>query len=165
MLAHRGAARIDEFEDAETNAANRTKGATALRDDKKKRVKDDLFQLHAYVHSVVDTGMTPTAAATVIESASMSVRKVKTPSIPEVQAKNAEVSGKVKLAAKSVAPAAVYSWEYSLDQSKWSAGPETMQARSEISGLTPGSIYYFRFRALTRTGRQDYSQVVSLLVR
>ena len=93
-----------------------------------------------------------------------SVRKVNTPSLPEVQAKNAEVSGKVKLAAKAVAPAAVYSWEYSLDQSQWSSVPDTMKSRTELSGLTQGSVYYFRFRTFTRAGRQDYSQVVRLLV-
>jgi hypothetical protein len=39
-----------------------------------------------------------------------------------------------------------------------------MKARTEVSGLTSASTYYFRFRAFTRAGRQDYSQVVSLRV-
>ena len=39
-----------------------------------------------------------------------------------------------------------------------------MKSRTELSGLTPGSVYSFRFRAFTRAGQQDYSQVVSLLV-
>ena len=34
-----------------------------------------------------------------------------------------------------------------------------------IAGLTALQTYYFRFRALTRTGPRDYSQVVSLLVQ
>jgi hypothetical protein len=158
------AGHLDELEDAETKAATRAKGAGAFRDVKAKRVNDDLFHLRAYVQSIVEAAMTPVEATAVIESASMSVRKVNTPSLPEVQAKNAEVSGKVKLVAKAVAPAAVYSWEYTLDPSKWSSVPDTMKSRTELSGLTPGSMYYFRFRTFTRTGRQDYSQVVSLLV-
>jgi hypothetical protein len=41
---------------------------------------------------------------------------------------------------------------------------ETMKAVTVISGLTPGQTYYFRFRALTRKGMRDWSQIVSLLV-
>ena len=39
-----------------------------------------------------------------------------------------------------------------------------MKASTGIAGLTSVQTYYFRFRALTRTGPQDYSQVVSLVV-
>ena len=95
----------------------------------------------------------------------MSVKKTATRSIPEVSVKSADVSGKVRLAAKAVAPGAVYVWEYSVDQSKWTALPEMMKSRTELSGLTPACLYYFRFRALTRAGWQDYSQVVRFIVR
>jgi hypothetical protein len=88
-----------------------------------------------------------------------------TRSTPEVSVKSADVSGKVLLAAKAVAPGAVYVWEYSVDQSKWTALPEIMRSRTELSGLTPACTYYFRFRALTRAGWQNYSNVVSLIVR
>jgi hypothetical protein len=40
-----------------------------------------------------------------------------------------------------------------------------MRTVTVISGLTPGQTYYFRFRALTRKGMRDWSQVVSLIVR
>ncbi len=39
-----------------------------------------------------------------------------------------------------------------------------MKARLVLSGLTPGQLYYFRFRAQTRKGPVDYSQIVSLMV-
>jgi hypothetical protein len=39
-----------------------------------------------------------------------------------------------------------------------------MRARTEVADLTPVQVYYFRFRAFTRAGWQDYSLVVSLLV-
>ena len=159
------AAHINEFEDAESKAASRTKGAAAFRDAKKRRLLDDLNQLQAYVQSVVTEGMTPAEAAAVIESAFMSVRKTPPRSIPEVSAKCGDVSGKVVLAAKAVAQESVYAWEYSVDQSKWTPVTETMKSRTEVSGLTPACIYYFRYRALTRAGWQDYSHVVSLVVR
>jgi hypothetical protein len=108
--------------------------------------------------------MSPAAAIALIESAFMSVRKVTKRPVPELRAKNADVSGKVVLAAKAVGRSAIYFWEYSLDQSTWTPLPETMGARTEVSGLTFARVYYFRFRAFTRAGRGDHSQVVSLLV-
>ena len=79
-------------------------------------------------------------------------------------AKNAGAPGNVILAAKSHGPSVVYSWEYSLDQAKWEPIPDTMKARTEVSGLTSHSVYYLRLRTFTRAGQQAYSQVVSLFV-
>jgi hypothetical protein len=156
---------IDAFDEAETKAATRAKGAAALRDAKKQKVKEDLFHLRDYVQSVVETIPSPAAAAAVIESAFMSVRKVpQRPPSPELSAKNTDILGKVMLTAKPVARAASYYWEYSLDTSTWTALPETMQTRIELPGLTSARVYYFRFRALTKAGQRDYSPVVSLYV-
>jgi hypothetical protein len=157
------AANIDAFEDAETQAATRAKGAASFRDTKKKRVKEDLFHLCDYVQSVVEAS-NPADAAALIESAFMSVRKSPNRTYPEISAKRGDGSGKVVLAAKSVAPKAVYHWELSLDHETWTPLVETMLTRAEVSGLTSAQTYYFRFRAFTRAGWQDYSQVVSLLV-
>jgi hypothetical protein len=157
------AADIAAFEDAETKAASRAKGSASFRDAKKKRVKEGLFHLCDYVQSIVETS-NPADATALIESAFMSVRKAPKRTYPEISAKYGDVSGKVILAAKSAAPKAVYRWEHSMDQETWTPLPETMLTRTEVSGLTPGQTYYFRFRAFTRAGWQDYSQVVSLLV-
>ena len=156
---------IDEFEDAESKAVSRTKGAVAFRDAKKKRLQESLALVRAYVQSVVSEGMTPAEAIAAIESAYMTVRKKYKRSLSDVRVKSADVSGKVLLATKAVSSRAVYVWEYSVDQSKWTPLPEMMRSRTELSGLTPACTYYFRFRALTRAGWQDYSQVVSMLVR
>jgi hypothetical protein len=156
---------IDELEDAEAKAASRSPGAVELRDAKKRRLQEDLVLLRAYVQSVVSDGMTPAEAVAAIESAHMSVKKAYTRSIPEVSVKSADISGEVRLAAKAVAPGAMYVWEYSVDQSNWTALPEMMRSRTELSGLTPECVYYFRFRALTRAGWRGYSQVVSFIVR
>jgi hypothetical protein len=157
------AANIDALDDAETKAATKAKGAAAFRDAKKKRVKEDLDHLCDYVQSVVEAAPNGTAAA-LIESAFMRVKKARKQSTSEVSAKNAGVSGKVQLAAKAVSRAATYSWEYSVDQTQWTPVPDTMYARTEVSGLTRACTYYFRFRTFTRAGRSGYSQVVSLLV-
>jgi hypothetical protein len=155
---------IAEFEDAETKAASRGKGAAAFRNAKKKKVLGHLSQYQVYVQSVVDTSSTPGDAIALIQSAFMSVKKVPNRSIPELSVKNADVSGRVTIAAKASTPPAVYSFEYSTDQSSWIALPNLMKSRTEVSGLTSACTYYFRFRTFTREGQQDYSQVVSLLV-
>jgi hypothetical protein len=159
------AADITALEEAQTNAATRAIGAAALRDAKMQRVKEDLNQLRSYVQSVVATTASPVDAAALVKSAFMSLRKPTTRSVPEVSAKNADVSGKVILAAKSLGPSVVYSWELSLDQSSWTPIPDTMKARTEVSGLTPRCTHYFRFSPFTRAGRQGYSQVVGLFVQ
>jgi len=155
---------IDAFEEAETKAATRVKGASALRDAKKQSVKEDIFHLRDYVQRIVETTASPAAATALIESAFMTVRKQPQRSIPDIRANNADVSGKVTLTARSLARSATYFWEYSLDQSTWTLGSETMHTRTEVSGLTSARTYYFRFRALTPKGAHGYSQVVSLVV-
>jgi hypothetical protein len=158
------AADIATYEDAETNAAGKAKGAAKLRNAKRKKVKDDLHHLRDYVQGIVEMQANPTDAAAVIESAFMSVKKVRQRSKPELSAKNTGVSSTVALDAKAVASYASYYWEYSPDQKTWITVPETFKANTVISGLTSGQWYYFRFRARTRTGPRDYSQVVRLLV-
>jgi hypothetical protein len=155
---------IVSLEEAETNAATRAKGAAALRDAKLAKVKDDLGQYRSYVQSVVLSSASSIDAAALVESANMSIRRPPTRNTPEIGAKNADVSGKVILAAKSLGSAVIYSWEYSLDQENWTPIADTRKARTELSGLTKASTYYFRFRANTRAGIQDYSPVVSLVI-
>jgi hypothetical protein len=152
------------FQDAATKALLRTKGTVTLRRAKRKKVVADLRHLKNYVQSVVETQTDPVVAAAIIEGVLMSVRKTGKRSRPELQARNTAVSGEVAVDAAQVAKVAVYYWEFSLNQTDWSTFPETLQANTVISGLTPGRIYYFRFRALTRKERRGYSQVVRLMV-
>jgi hypothetical protein len=158
------AANIGKLEQAETKAATRAQGAVAERDFAEHLVKEDLGQLRAYVQSVVVTKATPANAAAMVESACMHMRKTSTRKVPDISAQNGDVSGRVILAAKSHGPSVLYSWEYSQDQATWTPVPDTMKARTVVSGLTSASTYFFRFRTFTRAGQQGYSQVVSLLV-
>jgi hypothetical protein len=81
-----------------------------------------------------------------------------------IRARNSGLSGVVLLEARAVAEVAMYYWEYRSTQENWTSIPETMKASAVISGLIPLTTYYFRFRAATRKGPIDYSQVVSLIV-
>ena len=100
-----------------------------------------------------------------IVGAGIGVKKRTRRNKPPVQAVDGPTSGSVWLLCLRLAKTATYFWQFSLDQKAWTDAPETMRAKLLLSGLTPGQTYYFRFRALTRKGPVDYSQVVSLLVR
>ena len=155
---------IDAFAAAETAAASKARGAVQTRDAKKRQVRKDLRHLRDYVQRIVDTQGDTRNADALIASAFMSVKKAGRHSRAELSAKNAGILGTVVLEAKAVAHQAVYYWQYSLDQQTWTSVPDTLQARTEIRGLTSAKTYYFRFRALTRAGEIGFSQVVSLLV-
>ena len=158
-------ANLNALDDAETKAAARTKGAAMARDAIKKQVINDLHHLRDYVQGVAEKIPLPEAAAAVITSAFMNIRKTPQRVTPALSAKNTGVPGQVALAAKAVAKEASYYWEYSPDQATWTSVPETIKASTTIDGLPWAKISYFRFRALTRVGKGDYSPVVSLLVQ
>jgi hypothetical protein len=46
----------------------------------------------------------------------------------------------------------------------WVTAPATLQAKTTVAGLVPGSTAQFKYRAVTKTGEGDWSQRVSLMV-
>jgi hypothetical protein len=140
----------------------RTKGAAEARDDKLAVVRADLDYLRAYVQQVADAN--PTEAEAIIERAGMSVQKPSVHTKGELVAKQGAVSGSVRLVAKSAGDRASYDWQYGTDAKSWTVALPTLQAKTDIEGLTPATLYYFRVRSLTKAGVGDFSQVVSLVV-
>jgi hypothetical protein len=116
-----------------------------------------------YVNGEAEQQTTPAEAEAVITGSGFSVRKDFTRNKPALAAKYGLASGDVKLDAKAVAPGASYYWQWSTDMKSWVSLPETRKASTTVTGLTPATTYYFRFRALTRKGMSDWSQFVSLL--
>jgi hypothetical protein len=121
----------------------------------------DFEHLLAYVQSVADAN--PSQGQSIIESAGMSVRAIGAHPKAELKALPGPVPGSVKLMAKAAADRASYDWQYSSDQKTWVYAPESLQAKTVISGLTSGATYYFRFRALIKTGEGAWSVVVSAI--
>ena len=115
-----------------------------------------------YVNSVAEQQTTPADAEAVITGSGFSVRKDSTRHKDTLAANYGLASGFVKLDAKAVSPEASYYWQWSTDMMNWLSLPETKKASTTVSGLTPATKYYFRFRALTRKGMSDWSQIISL---
>jgi hypothetical protein len=117
-----------------------------------------------YVNGVAEQQTSPADAEAVITGSGFSVRKGGKRNKDALAATYGLDSGTVELDARAVAADASYYWQWSTDMKSWVSVPETKKASTTITGLTPATMYYFRFRALTRKGMTDWSQDVSLLV-
>jgi hypothetical protein len=84
---------------------------------------------------------------------------------PALSVKQGSVSGTVTLVAKAAATKAAYNWQYSTDQKTWTSLPETIQSKAGITGLTAGTLYYFRVQSVTKDGLGNWSQIVSLMAK
>jgi len=149
---------------AETAVLSRAKGAVETRNARLAVVRTDLDNLRSYVQGVAAQA-SPSDAEAIIESAGLTIRKVTARSKPALAAKQGSVSGTVTIAAKAVAKRAVYTWQYSTDQKTWTTLPETLQAKTGVSGLTATTTYYFRVQSMTKEGLGTWGDVVSLLVK
>jgi hypothetical protein len=153
----------DELRAAETAAISRTKGAVAARNEKRKALVSVLQHLGAYIQTVVDADEGNGPA--IIESAGLAVRKRATRAPRVFAAKPGRTSGTATLVAASAAHRASYEWQYTTDGGKtWLVLPVTLQAKTTIAGLTPGSAVQFKYRPVTRAGEGDWSAPVSLTI-
>jgi hypothetical protein len=155
---------IGELQVAEAGAISRIKGSAAVRNDKRRELVAALEQLKAYIQGVADADQANGAA--IIQSAGVAVRKTTTRKPRVFSAKQGTVSGTALVHATVAARRASYEWQYSIDGGKtWTLLPPTLQAKTFVTGLLPGSTVEFKYRAVTRTGAEDWSQAVSLLMQ
>jgi hypothetical protein len=155
----------NELQTAETAALARTKGAVAIRNEKRTALVALLQQLRAYVQSIADGNVEN--GTSIIESAGIAVRK---PVVRKPRVFNAvpgAVSGTAKLIAASAGPRSSYEWEFSTDGGKtWVTQPVTIQARTTVLGLMPGASVQFRYKPVTAKGGEgDWSQPVALTIK
>jgi hypothetical protein len=156
-------AAIDALQTAEAAALSRIKGAAAARNEKRAALVSLLQQVRAYIQTTADAE--PTNSGSIIESAGVAVRKTPTRRARAFAAKPGPVSGVATLVSASAARRASYEWQYSTDAGKtWVTAPATLQTKTKVSGLQPGSTVHFKYRAVTKTGEGDWSQPVSLIV-
>jgi len=153
---------IAGLDTSETAVLARTKGAAEARNVKLATVHADLQSERAYVQQIANAN--PGNAEAIIQSAGMFVRTVTLHPKSELSAQQGSVSGTVHLIAKAAAHRASYEWQYSTDQKTWTVLPVTLQAKTDVGGLTVGTTYYFRVRPVTLTGEGNWTQVVSLNV-
>jgi hypothetical protein len=151
------------LEDAETTRQSRTRGTREVRDERLAALVALLRELRGYVQSVADRD--PDSAASVIESAGMSVKRPAVQTKPPFAVKPGRVSGSIALAVRSAGDRASYAWQWSTDGGiTWDDAPRTTQAKTEIAGLRPGARCWFRFCVVTKDGEQDWGEPLSSIV-
>jgi hypothetical protein len=155
---------VSALDTAETATHTRTKGAAQARDAKLAIVVVDLNLLRSYVEAVANAD--PANASTIASSAGMSLRKQPTTTKNDLNVKPSKVSGSVSITARVGTKQKVsHEWEYSVDGGKtWLAMPPTVQAKTTLTGLMPGSTVQFRHRAVTLTGPADWGTPVPMIV-
>ena len=157
-------AAVDRLQEAEAAALSLTRGLKQARNDERKALVALLTQLKAYVQGVADEN--PEFAASIIESAAMSVAARTSNGKPMLAVYPGRVSGAVRLVAKAAAKDAGYEWQMSQDGGEtWMDLPRTLQAKTTVSGLVPGRTVWLRMRAVTRDGVGDPCDPVSYVVQ
>ena len=152
---------VSDLQTAEAGALARTKGAVATRNEKRTALVSLLQQLRAYVQVTAD--VTPENGASIIESSGLAVRKTPTRTPRVFSAQQGAVSGEVKVLAPSAGARTSYEWEYSTDGgTTWLAMPPTIQAKTSVAGLKPGSSVMFKYRSVTKTGATDWSLPITM---
>ncbi|HEY3820369.1 MAG TPA: hypothetical protein VGL81_24560 [Polyangiaceae bacterium] len=155
---------IAELSQAQVETLSRTTGTVAVRARKRVVLVNLLEELRSYVQATADASREQ--AASIIESAGMSVKRPRTVYPRVFRAKDGHVSGEVNLEVPSAGDDAGYEWEDSLDGAiTWRTLPPTRQASTTVSGLSPGSKVHFRYRAVTKDGPTDWSDSIWIIVQ
>ncbi|HXN32660.1 MAG TPA: hypothetical protein VN894_12395 [Polyangiaceae bacterium] len=158
------AAALADLQAAEVAVLARTRGTAAVRNEKRAALVSLLARLKGYVQGVADDD--PERAEALIESAGMSVKAKVFPTKAPFDVKAGTVSGSVRLAARAAAKEAHYEWAWSADGgATWRSAPGTLQAKTVLSGLPSEHKCWFRCRAVTRSGEEDWSEPVAFLVQ
>jgi hypothetical protein len=103
----------------------------------------------------------PATAAAIIECAGLFVKKVGSHTKGVLIVKNGDVWGTVEVIAKAVSHRACYDWQFSSDQKAWTSLPSTLQSKTTLTGLTPTTTDFLRFRSVTKDGVGDWGTAVS----
>jgi hypothetical protein len=152
---------ISALDLAEVATKTRTTGSVAVRDDKRKVVVADMHQLHSYVQQLANAN--PEQAELIAQGAAMTLRKKPSRHKSDLSVKHV-VSGTVTVIAKAVLGGHAHEWQYSTDGKTWTSVAASLKASTTITGLQTGVLTYFRHRAITKVGPDEWSQPVSALV-
>jgi len=155
-------AHIAEVEAAQVVVRSGLHGAAAARDAKLAVVVGDLERLRNYVQSVARSHAEDAEA--VVVSSGMSVKQSAGPSKADFAAKQLAKSGSVRLEVRDPGVEASFDWQWSTDGVHWADAGRTVHTHLDLHELTPGTVYFFRYRTLTSEGLTDWSDPFKLLV-
>jgi hypothetical protein len=152
---------LDTLEAAEKGTLGGPKGSAADRNAALFVVRGDMRQLRTGVQTAADADIVNSKG--IIEGTGMFAVKRVAPTKPALAAKYVGVPGLLLLIAKAILGARSYHWQMSVDSKVWSDLAPTGDASTTVSGLTPATMYYFRFRTFAKAGYSDWSTVITAI--
>ena len=151
---------------AEAKVKTRVVGSVADRDVAYNKVVEDVNAWLRYIQGLADAANNEEDAQAIILNSGFDIKNHGSHTKPPLAAKNTGTSGTAKLVAKSVGQYATYYWQMSADNgTTWVNQPETLKAKTLVSGLTPATKVLFRMRSLTKKNSTDWTQPVSLIIQ
>ncbi|MFI5220351.1 MAG: fibronectin type III domain-containing protein [Bacteroidia bacterium] len=150
---------------AETTAQTRVTGSAAARDLKYDIVLDDVHGLQGYVQNLADFAADEATAISIIQASGFDLKNHGVHVKPPLAAKHGSAEGDVLLVAKSAGARVSYQWQQSNDGiTNWADFNITIQAKTTLSGLPPGTRIFFRVRPVLKDGPGTWSPTVSIIV-
>jgi hypothetical protein len=152
-------AAVVELEEAEVATKRRTLGMASERDAKLAAVHSLLRQLATYVVTIARQ-QGPDGPAVVAGSGFSEKRpggqgKWSLVAVPGAR------SGEADLRTERVGRGASYDWQYGTDGVHWLDCARTSEAKTTLTGLTPGALYHVRFRSFFRGVESDWSDPIT----
>lgn len=141
-------------------SASRASGSANARKACQAKVALGLQILQAYVQSMANAS-TADDAALLIELAGMSVKNALGPSKQAFVVKRGPTADSAHAYARARRTRASYEWQMSTDGERWVSVPSTVRADAAFHGLEALTLYWFRYRTVTREGTSDWSDAVS----
>lgn len=152
---------VDALDDSQQLVRSKVKGAASDRDAKLVLVRADMRQLKSCIQSAADANIP--LSRTIIESTGLcAIERILAPR-PDIRAKHGLASTLVELYANAVKGRVSFMWQMSTDLKTWVDLPETLVVHATVTGLSPGTLYYFRYRTLTRAGLSAWSAPTSII--
>ena len=130
----------------------------------KRAVLDKLTHAKDFVNGEAEKAP-PDQAKAIIESAGFRAKKFVVRTTLPLDVKYGGLAGAVLLVALSAGKKAVYYFQVSTDQKTWTACPNVMKCKTTVTGLTVGTLYYFRVQTQTPKGLGDWTMVVTFVAR
>jgi hypothetical protein len=157
-------AAVDALAKAQAATLSRTVGTIATRDARRLDLRSELDLLTAYVQAVADAN--PDQAASIIESAGMSVKRRSGPPGRVFAARRGPRADSIVLVAPKAGNRASYEWAYRVDadDSDWTLWATTNSATTTVTGLKPGARMLFRYRASVKNVWSDWSNPIACVV-
>ncbi len=116
-----------------------------------------------YVQSIADQN--GENAPAIIKSAGLSVKKTASRKPRVFEAIAGATSGTLKIVVPSAGHRASYDWQSSPDGKTWTDLESTLQAKTTLTGQTPGTVLQFRYRTVLKTGAGDWSAPITFTVK